>query len=546
MRAVGRRRADRRDRRRPSVDGNVLQVAERPPGSRLRQGADGGEAGGRVGDRAGARQGASARVLEIGGALALPHLVAEHERVGPVARLVSGRAARVEPDLWRPLDHDGVVELDCDVDLGAEAVRGVGGRRGDAGGERRRRQSCKIQRNVVTERGRQGIDAAAQGKSVDCQRWRGSEAASGRQQGAVPAYADQLVVGTPRAYHGVRGAAAAGKVGGNGARAVEIEAGIGVARRAGRLQGAVPVHADQLDGALLVGRDEGVHCSVQLEGCEAAHAAERQGGVLIVGQRVHRLQGAVLVYPDQLDAVVALRGDEGMLFAAQVEHGQAPRAVEHQGAVVDQRPTGLQGAVLVYPDQLHGAAIGSRNEGVQATVQVEHCDFKRAVERQVGIMQECRRLYGVVIVHTEQLHGVFAKRGYDDIHGAVHLKEGHTVDISQSGVFVVAEEPRRREGAVFVHVYKLHASTLQDHRGVRVVFRCGVDADVLWGVDPSNTGVGAADLISADWPRGVPVDQDVRRGGQRAGRARRRQGQAGWEAVRAVEVSRQGARSAVV
>ena len=112
-------------------------------------------------DVAAARQGVYARIVQVIGALARPDGVSEHERVGAAAVVVDCRAARVEPQLQRPLRQDGVVELDADVDHGAVAVKVVGGRRVDAGcGHRRKLDQL---RDTPVVRGDDRMRAAAQG-----------------------------------------------------------------------------------------------------------------------------------------------------------------------------------------------------------------------------------------------------------------------------------------------------------------------------------------------------------------------------------------------
>ena len=219
VQAVGGRRVDRHDRRHPSVDYDVLEVGKRPSASVGRQGAVGREAGRHVCDRAGARQGAGARMLEVGRVLALPHRVVEHQRIAVVAREERGRGARAEPQIRRiSLDADGAVKPDGDGDFRAGPVRGVGGRRGDAGGVRRR-QPHELKAAVARPPDGEGVGAAAQCKHVDidgrCEPWKAAVPVrrAGREQVAVLAHADQLdgLAGAAGGNRGVRAAAGAAK-----------------------------------------------------------------------------------------------------------------------------------------------------------------------------------------------------------------------------------------------------------------------------------------------------------------------------------------------
>ena len=156
---------------------------------------------------------------------------------------------------------------------------------------------------------------------------------SGREQGAVAAaHVDKLDAAGIRArgHRRVHAARAAAAEHGDADGAVQpVKAGVAVRGRTGGIHGAVLVYADQLDAAVPLGRDQGVLFALaQVERGDAARAVELQVAVAVV-ERVHPLQGAVPVYADQLDAVVVVPGNEGVLFAlAQVEHGSVERVVE--------------------------------------------------------------------------------------------------------------------------------------------------------------------------------------------------------------------------
>ena len=72
----------------------------------------------------------------------------------------------------------------------------------------------------------------------------------------------------------------------------------------GRLQGAVCVHADQMDGPAVRGRN-GVRGVPHAKGVDSLESAEPVKAAFAVPGRVGRLQGAVAVYADQLDGIVA-------------------------------------------------------------------------------------------------------------------------------------------------------------------------------------------------------------------------------------------------
>ena len=553
VRAV--RGGDRHDRRRPCIDGNVRQVAERPSGSGGRQGAAGLHAGCRVHDRAAAaRQGVNAGIVEAVRLLAVLHLVAELQRVGVVAADVLGRAARVEMQHRRPRDADLAVKGHADHDFGAPLVRAAGGLRADAG-YGRRRQLDQLDR-IAVERGRKRVRPVAHGKGAD---------AAGAVQ---PAKAG-------------RAAAAAG-------------------RRAGREQGAVAVaHADQLHGVVRARGDRGVRGAVdRAEDVDAARLVEAvEPGRAVVG-RSRGLEGAVFVHADQLHGVLELGGDQGVRAVAQGERGNLPRAGEPQlrAVAVVERSAGLQGAVFVHADQLHAGVAVPADQGVRAVAQAEHVDVERVPKLQVAglIVQRLRapRLQPGVVVHADQLHAVVAKRGDQGVRVAAHLKGRHAGGLGEVAGDVVHQPARRREGAAFVHPDQLHAPIpAGGDEGVRAAVQGkGVDApgieepgvravaglrrrlhaavvvhpDQLHGVVGRAADQGmreaahvkggyvpgpverfkAAQAVAGragrDHPRNGGVDEHVARSRKRAGRAGGRQRQVGGVARNVRDASGQG------
>ena len=114
----------RGDQRRDGVvDQDIARAGQRLGRAARRQVQDGGGSGGHVRDPAAGRQGAPAGIAQVVGALGVTHRVVEQELGGAVARDVHCRAARVEAQLWPPLDEHGAVKDDCYVDCGARAVR---------------------------------------------------------------------------------------------------------------------------------------------------------------------------------------------------------------------------------------------------------------------------------------------------------------------------------------------------------------------------------------------------------------------------------------
>ena len=134
VRARSRRRRDRDDRWRPCVDCNASQAAERSFRPRRRQHDVGARAGGSVRDCAAARHGARARIVKVVRMLARLHDIAERQRVGAAARVVRGRAARVEFQPQRRLDRYRTAKAHVDVDCAARAVPAIAACGGDSQG----------------------------------------------------------------------------------------------------------------------------------------------------------------------------------------------------------------------------------------------------------------------------------------------------------------------------------------------------------------------------------------------------------------------------
>ena len=123
-------------------------------------------------------------------------------------------------------------------------------------------------------------------------------------------------------------------VGGKGA-AEPVKAARAVGGRPGREHGSVAcADADQLDAAAAGGEfvargDRGVRGAAELERGDAVGILELVKAARAVDRRSAGLQGAVFVDADQLDAVAAFGGDQGVrAAAAQVERGDVARAGE--------------------------------------------------------------------------------------------------------------------------------------------------------------------------------------------------------------------------
>ena len=143
VRPVRARRCDSRDRRRPGVDCDVLRVPERALGARDGQYHDGVRAVGPVADGRAAAQGQpSARVVQIGRAVAWLHRIPErqHVRAGALEVRCVLRRVGCQRQARHTRDVDGDGEPDVDVDVAAGPVRAVCVGRGDVARVRRRRR----------------------------------------------------------------------------------------------------------------------------------------------------------------------------------------------------------------------------------------------------------------------------------------------------------------------------------------------------------------------------------------------------------------------
>ena len=172
-----------------------------------------------------------------------------------------------------------------------------------------------------------------------------------------------------------------------GAGAVERREAAGAAvGRAGRLKAAVLVDADQLDGAVAVPRGHGgVRVAAHLESIDGTGEAKGEAAGA-VGRRAGRLEGAVIVDANQLDAVdpeESARGHHGVRAVVHLEHVDgvgATEQVEAAGAV-GRRAGRLEAAIFVYAYQLDAVVMLCDHHGVCAAAHLERVDIFGAVER---------------------------------------------------------------------------------------------------------------------------------------------------------------------
>ena len=130
---------------------------------------------------------------------------------------------------------------------------------------------------------------------------------------------------------------------------------------------------DQLDRIAVERGRKRVRPAGYGKGADAAGAvqpAKAGGAAAAAGRRAGREQGAVAVaHADQLHGVVRARGDRGVCGAvAGAEDVDAARLAEavKAGRAVGGRSRGLDGAVVVHADQLHGVLELGGDQGVRA------------------------------------------------------------------------------------------------------------------------------------------------------------------------------------
>ena len=124
-------------------------------------------------------------------------------------------------------------------------------------------------------------------------------------------------------------------------------------------------------------RDQGVRYAAHVKGGDAVRAGELQAGV--VAERVGRLQGAVFVDADQLDAVAGRGGDDRIGAAAHHERVDAvgPFELVKAALAVSGLACGLQRAAFVHAHQLDGVVAVRGHRGVRATPDYDRVDVQR-------------------------------------------------------------------------------------------------------------------------------------------------------------------------
>ena len=144
---------------------------------------------------------------------------------------------------------------------------------------------------------------------------------------------------------------------------------------------------------------------------------------------------AVRAYPHELHAVVVVRGHECERAAARSpERIDRPGAVQLQGVVVVKLVGRLECAVLVYPDQLHAVVRLRGGDGEHAAVaHVDRVDRVGPVQLQIaGVVERRDRPQGAVLVYSDQLHGAVRRRGHQCERGALaHPEHGHALGASK-------------------------------------------------------------------------------------------------------------------
>ena len=237
-----------------------------------------------------------------------------------------------------------------------------------------------------------------------------------------------------------------------------VEAGDAVGRRAGRLEGAVTVDADQLNAAAhkpkrglqkakrgiplgngrVSERGHGnVRAAAHLERVDCVGGAERIEAGGAVDRRAGRLEGTVFVDADQQDAVSWVgdpaRGHRGVCAAAHLEHVGCAGGAQQAKSVgtVGDRAGRLEGAVLVDAGKQHALVVGRYawrpdHGNMQAAAHLERVGGDGAVERREAAgaaVGRAGRLEGAVLVDADQLDGAVAvPRGHGGVRGAAHLE----------------------------------------------------------------------------------------------------------------------------
>ena len=350
--------------------------------------------------------------------------------------------------------------------------------------------------------------------------------------------ADQLdgAASVPRGHGGVRAAAHLEHV--DCLCVAQRKAARAVGRRAGRLEGAVFVDADQLDGVGSAGGHHGVRAAAHLEHVDVAGAVERVEAARAVGRRTGRLEGAVFVYAYQLDAVVAVRGHHGVPAAAHLERGDASgdaervewngawrgrRGVAGQGrgsaarrrvcrVAVGGRADRLKGGVFVDANQLDAVVGMPRgHNGVPVAAHLEHVDGVGAVQRveaAKAVGRRAGRLECAVFVYACQLDVAgTVRRGHGGVRIAVYLKHVDSAGaVQREAADAVGGRAGRLKGAVFVYADKQDAAIEIPRRHHRVRAAAHLERVDIFGAPEHAEAVGSVGSPACRLEGAVLVD----------------------------------------
>ena len=214
--------------------------------------------------------------------------------------------------------------------------------------------------------------------------------------------------------------------------------------RAG-LKRAVAVDAHQLDAAFSARGDGGVRRAAHLKGGDGRGAAEPQaGGVVQLVDRPERMVAGV--HLEQLDAAVLERGDNGVRAAAHLKGVDANGLVKLQRAAVLDPVYSLERAVLVDPQQLDAALAVRGDDGVRAAARAYDVDPDGAGKLPASGVGDAggRRLERAVLVDPQQLDAL-AVRGHGGVRVVPRLDDRRALGRSEPDIRVVGQMAGRGE-----------------------------------------------------------------------------------------------------
>ena len=253
-----------------------------------------------------------------------------------------------------------------------------------------------------------------------------------------------------------------------------IKAALAVGRRAAGGKGAVGVDADQLDALVALCGRNGVRLAVHFKRVHANGAGKLVKAALLVRRRAAKGQRSVGVDADQLEGVAAPRRPNDVRVAARLKGAKIPQVSKaaKAGVAVARRGVGNKGAVGKDADQLDGVnlSLAAGRNRIVAAVHDKGVDCRCAVQP-VKVAPGGRRvghLQGAVGVHADQLDGVVGGRGHNGVRRVAHRNNFDLVDVAQRKA-VVAVDGRAGilENAVGVDADQLEGVVLlRGHNGV--------------------------------------------------------------------------------